>query len=84
MAFNGRRRQGLEHGKVGRRNQLLGRLVAFWVWRPEFPRRPFQLTSQNTNVSRRIECHRDPIARNPADFQNDIVSDVNPFADFST
>jgi hypothetical protein len=84
MASNGRRRQVLKHGKVGRRNQLLGRLVAFWVWRPEFPRRPFQLTSQNTNFSRCIESNCHSIARNPADFQHDIVPDVNPFADFST
>jgi hypothetical protein len=43
-----------------------------------------QLTSKNPDVARSIERYGHPIARNPADLQDDVVPDVNPFADFST
>jgi hypothetical protein len=84
MSFNRPRRKVVKGCKSGRRNQRLGRFIAFAIGRPELPRRPFQLPSQYTDVPRRIECHRHPIARDSADLQNDIVPDVYPFADFTT
>lgn len=51
---------------------------------PEFPGRTFQLASEDPHIPRCVERQSHSISGDPANLQNDIVSDVNPFTDFST
>lgn len=52
--------------------------------RPELPGCTFQLASEDTHIPRCIKCQCHSITRDPANLQNDVISDVNPFTDFST
>jgi hypothetical protein len=43
-----------------------------------------QLTTEYANITRRVERQRHPITGYPADFQNNVITHVNPFTNFTT
>jgi hypothetical protein len=56
----------------------------FFVRGSEFPRWPIQFTAQDPDVSRSVECQCHPITGDAANLQNDVITHVNPFTNFST
>jgi len=50
----------------------------------EFAGSGLQFAAQNAYMPRSVQSQRHPVAGNPANLQNNVVSHVNPFTDFST
>jgi hypothetical protein len=84
VAFNRLNRQMMKDGDVCGRSQRLRCFFAMGSGIAEFAGWPFQLAPQNSDVPRRVERDGNPIPGDPADLQDDVIPDVNPFAYFST
>jgi hypothetical protein len=61
------------------RGRVIRRLVGF-----KFPRGPFQFAAKDSHVPRRFQRQRHAISRNPPDLKHDIITDMDPFTNFST
>ena len=84
MAFNWLNRQMMKDGDASGRGQRRRSVLGMRGGTAELAGRALKLASEDSDVPRSVERHGYPITRNPADLQNDVVPDVNPFADFST
>jgi hypothetical protein len=60
------------------------RMIGFCVNGTEFAGRSLQFAAKDADGSRRIECQSYPISGDPSDLQDDVISHVNPFTNFST
>jgi len=76
------RMQIVKYGNA-RRGQHRLRLRVRFV-RVEFAGRALQLATEDADIARRIECQCHSIPGDPANLQDYIVSNVNPFTHFST
>src|SRR5689334_12023728 len=82
MTFNGLNRKRVKYGYACGRCQWLRRYLMGHI--AKLAGCYLKLATKDADIPRRVESDGYPIARNSADLQDDVVPDVNPFADFST